>query len=245
VASAGASSAYLTVSEVFPMETRALAIAFFFAIGTAIGGITGPALFGQFIHSGNADQVATGFFIGAAVMALGGLAEIRYGVRAERRSLEDIARPLTAEAIEGVPPDDRSPEERRLAHERDQRAQDRIDRRSDRDRDGLRRLRPGPGSQFYSPGMQGTAGQADRHAAVSEQDLDTEIELLCAILADRGRCDPDELRRLAHAQAWGPGRFRSALREAVDEGRVRRVSGDGYELTRPVAPGAGTNGPSR
>ena len=58
-ASAGASAAYLTVSEIFPMETRALAIAFFYALGTAVGGITGPLLFGQLIHSGNIDQVAT------------------------------------------------------------------------------------------------------------------------------------------------------------------------------------------
>src|SRR4051812_25215928 len=99
-ASAGASSAYLTVSEVFPMETRALAIALFFAVGTAIGGITGPELFGQFIHSGNADLVALGFFIGAAAMALGGIAELIFGVRAEQQSLEDIARPLSAEEAE-------------------------------------------------------------------------------------------------------------------------------------------------
>ena len=57
-ASAGASSAYLTVSEIFPMETRALAIALFYAVGTAVGGISGPLLFGHFIHSGVADQVA-------------------------------------------------------------------------------------------------------------------------------------------------------------------------------------------
>src|SRR5918999_1975147 len=94
-ASAGASSAYLTVSEVFPMETRALAIALFFAIGTATGGIVGPELFGQFIHSGNQDLVAVGFFIGAGVMALGGIAELFLGVRAEGQSLENIAKPLT------------------------------------------------------------------------------------------------------------------------------------------------------
>jgi MFS family permease len=94
-ASAGASSAYLTVSEIFPMETRALAIAFFYALGTAVGGITGPLLFGEFIHSGSLDQVATGFFIGAAAMAFGGFVELRYGVKAEGRSLEAIAEPLT------------------------------------------------------------------------------------------------------------------------------------------------------
>ena len=96
LASAGASSAYLTVSEIFPMETRALAIAFFYAVGTAIGGITGPLLFGHLIDSGTAASVAIGFFIGAAVMALGGIAELAFGVRAEQQSLESIAEPLTA-----------------------------------------------------------------------------------------------------------------------------------------------------
>ena len=92
VASAGASSAYLTVSEIFPMETRALSIAFFYAVGTAAGGIAGPLLFGSFINSGSQDQVATGFFIGAAVMAIGGIAELFFGVKAEQRQLEDDRR---------------------------------------------------------------------------------------------------------------------------------------------------------
>jgi MFS family permease len=95
-ASAGASAAYLTVSEIFPMETRALAIALFYAVGTAIGGVSGPLLFGQFIHSGNPEQVATGFFIGAGAMALGAVAELLFGVRAERRALEAIAEPLSS-----------------------------------------------------------------------------------------------------------------------------------------------------
>jgi len=96
-ASAGASAAYLTVSEIFPMETRALAIAFFFAIGTGLGGIVGPLLFGQLIATGEASVVAIGFFIGAAIMAVGGIVEILFGVDAEGQSLERIARPLTAE----------------------------------------------------------------------------------------------------------------------------------------------------
>jgi MFS family permease len=101
LASAGASSAYLTVSEIFPMETRALAIAFFYAIGTAVGGITGPYLFGKMIESGEDSQVAIAFFIGAAVMALGGIAELAFGVKAEQQKLEGIAAPLSAEAAEG------------------------------------------------------------------------------------------------------------------------------------------------
>ncbi|MEV0974271.1 MFS transporter [Microtetraspora glauca] len=97
VASAGASSAYLTVSEIFPMETRALAIALFYAVGTGIGGITGPLVFGEFIATGSMTLVAVGFLIGAAAMALGGIAELAFGVRAEQQSLEHIAKPLTAE----------------------------------------------------------------------------------------------------------------------------------------------------
>ncbi|HEY7142899.1 MAG TPA: MFS transporter [Streptosporangiaceae bacterium] len=96
-ASAGASSAYLTVSEVFPMETRALAIAFFYAIGTAAGGITGPLLFASLVSTGKVSDTALAFSIGATLMIVAGLVEIFLGVKAERRSLEDIARPLTAQ----------------------------------------------------------------------------------------------------------------------------------------------------
>ncbi len=95
LASAGASAAYLTVSEIFPMETRALAIAFFYAMGTAIGGITGPVLFGELINSGDRGQVLWSFLIGAIVMAVAGLVELWLGIAAEQRALEDLALPLT------------------------------------------------------------------------------------------------------------------------------------------------------
>jgi MFS family permease len=95
-ASAGASAAYLTVSEVFPMETRAMAIAFFFAIGTAAGGISGPLIFSALVSSGKVADTVLAFCIGASLMILAGLVEIFLGVRAERQSLEDIAQPLTA-----------------------------------------------------------------------------------------------------------------------------------------------------
>ncbi len=104
-ASAGASAAYLTASEVFPMETRALCIAFFYAIGTAVGGISGPLLFGKLIDNASADKditaIAIGYFIGAALMIAGGLVEAFLGVKAEGQSLEDIAEPLTAEGSSG------------------------------------------------------------------------------------------------------------------------------------------------
>ena len=97
-ASAGASAAYLTASEIFPMETRALCIAFFYAIGTAVGGITGPLLFGRLIDGADSiTGIAPGYFLGAALMIAGGVVEIFLGVKAEGQSLEDIAQPLTAE----------------------------------------------------------------------------------------------------------------------------------------------------
>ncbi len=94
-ASAGASSAYLTASEIFPTEIRALALAFFYAIGTAAGGISGPLLFGNLIESGQAAEVFIGYAIGAALMIAAGLIEAFIGVDAERKGLEEIARPLT------------------------------------------------------------------------------------------------------------------------------------------------------
>jgi MFS family permease len=459
-ASAGASSAYLTVSEVFPMETRALAIALFFAVGTATGGIVGPELFGQLVHSGNRELVAVGFFIGAGVMALGGVAELFLGVRAEQQSLENIAKPLTAEeaeepvlpvpAVEPPIPEayehlreaarhrelaedlraqaaerrasaserrleaqrgDREAEERgrvdevvaqvmelrgqaldeeatareelarasrarseverraafdradaarqrarayeeqaaalaaeheadtnshaelaraaeerarareqsalaaqaedeagqsegpadlararaemhrrwaathdaradalearargdeveadkhdreadertqqalaaqervdALGHaakadalraersllsqsEREERIRERGERRLQRERAGLRRFRPGPGSAFYSPGMIGTAGTASRLAAAADEDLDREIAIIERALRDHGAVDRDELERLVDGRYWGPGRFRAALREALKEGRALRTSRSVY-----------------
>ncbi|GAA2577378.1 MFS transporter [Streptomyces roseoviolaceus] len=102
-ASAGASSAYLTVSEVFPMETRAMSIAFFYAIGTAAGGISGPLLFAKLTESGVVGDTVLAFQIGATLMCLAGLAAAILAVKAERRSLEDIAKPLTAAAEKATP----------------------------------------------------------------------------------------------------------------------------------------------
>jgi MFS family permease len=95
-ASAGVSAAYLTVSEIFPMETRALAIALFYAVGTGIGGIIGPQLFGRLIPTGKTSDVFVALVIGSVLMIIGGIAEILFGVKAERRRLEGIAKPLTA-----------------------------------------------------------------------------------------------------------------------------------------------------
>ncbi len=93
-ASAAASSAYLTVSETFPLELRALAIAFFYAIGTAIGGISGPLVFGMLIDTGSRQSVAVGYWIGAAMMIGAAAVEALWGIAAERKPLETVSRPL-------------------------------------------------------------------------------------------------------------------------------------------------------
>jgi len=94
-ASAAASSAYLTVSESFPLEVRALAIALFYALGTALGGIAAPWIFGSLIGTGEPAAIAWGYAAGAALMLVAALAELWLGVAAERRALEDVARPLS------------------------------------------------------------------------------------------------------------------------------------------------------
>ncbi len=95
-ASAAASSAYLTVSETFPLEVRALAIAFFYAVGTGIGGVAGPWLFGALIDTGSRWSVFAGYLLGSALMLAAALVGGRYAVAAERKSLESISRPLAA-----------------------------------------------------------------------------------------------------------------------------------------------------
>jgi len=94
-ASAGASAAYLTVSEIFPMETRAMAIALFYAIGTGIA-IAAPWTFGKLIETGSVSNVSLAFVIGGSIMILGGVVEILLGVEAAGKSLEAVARPINA-----------------------------------------------------------------------------------------------------------------------------------------------------
>jgi MFS family permease len=220
-ASAGASSAYLTVSEIFPMETRALSIAFFYAVGTAAGGIVGPLLFGHLIASGSQDQVAIGFFVGAVVMGIGALAELLFGVRAEQKQLEEIAEPLSAEGVEGgatEPPVAAAPtpaERRRQA--------------------GWWKPGPGPLSAARAMGVSGP------HPPVP---LESEVAIIENALREKGSANRRELSRRVGGRYWGPGRFNEALREAVARGRARRIPGGEFaarEDSRSEA-GAGAGG---
>src|SRR5581483_3076964 len=238
LASAGASAAYLTVSEIFPMETRALAIAFFYAIVTGAGGIAGPLLFGHMIATNNRMWVMVAFLIGSGVMAIGGIAELFLGVHAEQAQLEDIAKPLTAEEAESghlAGEEDAADEllgrERRDEGQRadedpaERRWQERGERRRSYERSGRRRYRPGPGSEFYSPGMLGTSV---RSRDISPSLLDREIDSIVHVLDEAGPLPRVELARRAGARRWGPGRFANALTEALAEGRVEHVSRNRY-----------------
>jgi MFS family permease len=94
VASSAASAAYLTASEIFPLEIRALAIAIFYALGTMIGGVGAPILFGVLIASGSKTYAALGYGLGAALMIVAAVFEILFGVEAAGKSLESISKPL-------------------------------------------------------------------------------------------------------------------------------------------------------
>jgi MFS family permease len=96
VASAAASSAYLTVGENFPLEVRAVAISLFYAFGTAVGGVAGPAIFGALIQGGGRENILWGYLLGGGLMIGAGIVEAFLGVAAERRSLEDVAPPLSS-----------------------------------------------------------------------------------------------------------------------------------------------------
>jgi hypothetical protein len=213
----------LTVSEIFPMETRALAIAFFYAVGTAVGGIAGPLLFGQMINSGDRGLVALSFLIGAAVMAIAGVVEVWLGVSAEQKRLEDVALPLTvadAEREEPAGVETAGPAVNREQEAEREARKARIAARTDRHRaeqSGLRRYRPGP--------MRGesAAWREPPTPGAAETALDQEIEAISRAVQAHRSTDIRNLHREVGARYWGPGEFRRAIRESLAESRIVRM----------------------
>jgi MFS family permease len=197
-ASAGASAAYLTVSEIFPMETRALAIAFFYAVGTAAGGISGPLLFGKLIESKEAGQVFWGYILGAALMIVAGIIQALIGIEAARKDLEEIATPLSAEAVEDEEPS-REPERERAPARR------------------RARLGASEAGMSYSPSYMSSS-------RVPDEDIDEEVAALAAALAEAGPdgMDRNTLGERVNCRVWGPGRYRHALSVAQERGAIRR-----------------------
>jgi MFS family permease len=218
-ASAGASAAYLTVSEIFPMETRAMSIALFYAIGTGIGGIIGPLLYGKLVEGKDPTDLAYGYLLAAALMVAAGVIQAVLGVEAARRSLEDVATPLTTEAAEGAEP------ERERERERERVG---VGAGAGRPATALatsgRRVQFGP-SRFgggYSPA--GAWGLPDE----DESDAREQADALVNAVQGRGEATRAELARLS--RYWGPGCFRKALRLALEDGRLVRVGRDRYAV---------------
>jgi len=210
-ASAGASAAYLTVSEIFPMETRALAIAFFYAVGTAVGGITGPILFGKLVETGKESQVFIGYIIGAALMILAGIVQAVLGIEAAQKDLEDIAEPLSAKGIEDG--------------DGGEAAAERPARPSTRRRS---RFGTSEAGMSYSPSYMSST-------RVPDEDVDAEIKALVEALQAAGPegLDRDTLGRTVNCRQWGPGRYRRALGNAQDRGEIRQ-SGRGRFVAEDV-----------
>ena len=216
-ASAGASAAYLTVSEIFPMETRALAIAFFYAVGTGLGGIIGPVLFGNLIATKRPIDMAVGYSIGGGLMFLAGLVEAILGVDAEQKSLEEIAAPLSAVGSNGVGSNSNTPATNAPTHAID----------------GL----AGP---YRARGSRTAWAPLPRHSRYPSSNPYplAEIDQIVAALADESPLTSVALARQVGAKFWGPGRFRTAMRAALASGRVRRVGKNHYAAAAAVSESA-------
>ena len=215
-ASAGASAAYLTVSEIFPMETRAMAIAFFYAVGTGLGGAIGPVLYGNLIDPAHPGKLAVGFFIAAALMVGAGLVEAVLGVPAEQKSLEDIAEPLTAEEGEGEA--EAEPAKKR------RRPRGRVE-------PSIVRTHPTPVPRYTRSSWSPWQLSYDE---LAEDPLQArEIEALVASAREHGTTHWRRLAQDVNARRWGPGRFRRALRSAVKGGVLRPAGRGTYVAADP------------
>lgn len=217
LASAGASAAYLTVSEIFPMETRALAIAFFYAVGTAVGGITGPLLFGQLIGTEQRGYVAIAFLIGAGVMALGGVAELFLGVRAERTSLENLAKPLTAQEADSD--EEQTGTEREQASQEEEEPQEENPQR----REASRRRAEAEERRSQAAEHRATAyelnGRGEQERARAEQTLSEIAELRAQELDEHATAHEElaaaEASRDEHASARATACYQAAEQRAT------------------------------
>jgi len=218
-ASAGASAAYLTVSEIFPMETRALAIAFFYAVGTGLGGIIGPVLFGNLIATKRPIDLAIGYLIGGGLMIAAGVVEVLLGVDAEQKSLEDVATPLSVARAGGAPNSTATAPADSLA----------------------RQTGPYPVPRRRTGGAAWAPLPQFSNYPRSNPYLAHEVDTIVDQLRDKGPQSVLELSWAIGARYWGPGRFRTAIRSGLASGQIRRVGRDRYAAGTPATP---SNGPS-
>lgn len=215
-ASAGASSAYLTVSEIFPMESRAMCIAFFYAVGTGLGGAIGPLLFGALINTKHVTPVFWGYTLAAGLMIASGVVAAFLAVDAEGKQLEDIATPITAadaEAKEGGA-DEQAAEAQTERHAA---------------AGAVATAGAYRGRRFGRGSSRGWSPVASYSSSVDE-DVRDQVAAIEVTLRENGTLDRNALKERVNARRWGPGCFAKALTEAQSAGIVTRAGRNQFAL---------------
>jgi MFS family permease len=214
-ASAGASAGYLTVSETFPLEIRAMVIAFFYAIGTGISGILGPWLFGRLISSEARIEVFWGYAAAGAVMVIAGIVHATMGVEAEQTALEEVAAPLSVEEARDDEHDQKAGDEASSDAERQTQKEPETAEWQSGDRRQPGRLTP----RSPQGGFAAFEDDDGRHQ------LEHETEILHQALAQDGPASPRELGRRVRSKYWGPGQLRQAIRLGMRTDRITQENG--------------------
>jgi MFS family permease len=234
-ASAGASSAYLTVSEIFPMESRAMCIAFFYAVGTGLGGAIGPLLFGALINTKHTTPVFWGYTLAAGLMIASGVVAAFLAVDAEQKQLEDIATPITAAEAEakegGAVGDGRAP---------DRQEEQAAAAQSERHAAAGATATAGAyrGRRFGRGSSQGWAPFAS-YSTMIDDDVRDQVAAIEIALKENGPMERDALKQNVNARRWGPGCFAKALTEAQMAGVVTRAGRNRFALRSDARQGDG------
>src|SRR3954465_3743172 len=220
-ASAGASSAYLTVSEIFPMESRAMCIAFFYAVGTGLGGAMGPLLFGALINTKHVTPLFWGYTLAAGLMVASGVVAAFLAVDAAGRDLEDIATPITAAEAEVVGGADEQAADGQPAERREEAP---VPAGATATAAASRR-----GVRFGRGSSHGWAPAASYSTTVDDE-LRDEVAAIEVALREKGPLQRDALKQAVTSRRWGPGCFAKALSQASEAGIVTRAGRNQYAL---------------
>jgi hypothetical protein len=220
-ASAGASSAYLTVSEIFPMESRAMCIAFFYAVGTGLGGAIGPLLFGALINTKHVTPVFWGYTLAAGLMVASGIVAAFLAVDAEGKQLEDIATPITAAEAEVVG----GAEEQKQPEGEERQLEPATAAAAPTTAGAVAR-----GRRFGRGSSHGWSPSAS-YSTTIDADLRDEVAAIETALRESGApMRREALKQRVNSRFWGPGCFNKALWQAVDAGIVTRAGRNTFAL---------------
>src|SRR3954447_11904120 len=231
-ASAGASSAYLTVSEIFPMESRAMCIAFFYAVGTGLGGAVGPLLFGALINTKHVTPVFWGYVLAAGLMAASGVVAWFLAVDAEQKQLEDIATPITAAEAEVVG----GPDEQEQGDGRQPAAAAAGTHAEPRPVPAGAPAAAYHGRRFGRGSSHGWSPAASYSSTIDDE-LQDEVAAIETALKEHGPLQREALKQQVNSRRWGPGCFAKALSQAQQAGLVTRAGRNRFALA-----GDGRNG---